>query len=483
MAKLKNLIKQLSDQDTEAIRKQLVDSGADKSAFLLMALRQRTQTDEQIMQDLDATPNAYYTLCSRLNQKIEEYLLQQLENPRADLLKKVATINDLVFTKNRTIILTTLKKLEKELLDYDLADELTIVYKHLRKIYLHSPEFYQYSQLYNRHVAYTLALDKAEVLLADYVKEFGFFLLSGGEEHKERLNLILQELHNTAQLYQSHRLNVCLTAAMVYHQLYVEPREIDLDQKDPLEERLESLEKIFSTYYLDPLYYYIKPLADLLRFEYCHRNKLYKTAEKHHEAIAERTGDLLMHLSSFAFPAQFLLSNLERSIRLNETAKLQLFNQQVFAHYEEYTESMPSHVIYLCYRALSCYYAENYADAARWLEKALEEADLRAFPVISLEIKSLLTLQYCCMRDYEQFEHVMNGLHRFIRMMGKENCTDVVTFIKMQKTAVSDAKREKPDKIRSLIAKFKRERETHPLSLYDYINLDEGFIKNLCYDE
>ncbi|MDZ7604780.1 MAG: hypothetical protein U5K79_04150 [Cyclobacteriaceae bacterium] len=41
---------------------------------------------------MDVNTNAYYTLRSRLNQKVEEYLLQQMENPRTDILKKVADI-------------------------------------------------------------------------------------------------------------------------------------------------------------------------------------------------------------------------------------------------------------------------------------------------------------------------------------------------------------------------------------------------------
>ncbi len=138
-------------------------------------MREKQQSDNKIMEELGVNTNAYYTLRSRLNQKIEEYLLQQMENPRTDILKKVANINEIIFTKKRAIAIATLKKLEKELLDYDLSNELTIVYKYLKKLHINSADYFNYSQLYNRHVAYTLAIDKAEDLLADYFKKYGNF--------------------------------------------------------------------------------------------------------------------------------------------------------------------------------------------------------------------------------------------------------------------------------------------------------------------
>ena len=111
MAKLKNIIKQLSEKDYRAIHSQLVESSADKSAYLLSSMRERQLSDNKIMDELEVNTNAYYTLRSRLNQKIEEYLLEQIESPRTDILKKVANINEVVFTNKRAIAVATLKKL------------------------------------------------------------------------------------------------------------------------------------------------------------------------------------------------------------------------------------------------------------------------------------------------------------------------------------------------------------------------------------
>jgi hypothetical protein len=190
MAKLKNIIKQLSDNDFQAIFDSLMESNADKSAYLLRSMREKHLSDNKIMEELEVNTNAYYTLRSRLNQKIEEYLLQQLESPRTDILKKVANINEIIFTKKKDIAIATLKKLEKELIDYDLSNELTVVYKSLKKLHINTPEQFTYSQLYNKHVAYMLAIDKAEELLAEYFKKYGQYTLSGEDMDKLELTLL-----------------------------------------------------------------------------------------------------------------------------------------------------------------------------------------------------------------------------------------------------------------------------------------------------
>ncbi|HNA11664.1 MAG TPA: hypothetical protein PKV24_05850, partial [Cyclobacteriaceae bacterium] len=225
MAKLKNIVKQLSEKDFKAIYDSLIESNAEKSAYLLKSLRERQLSDNKIMSELEVNANAYYTLRSRLNLKIEEYLMEQLESPRTDVLRKVANINEVLFTKKRTISIATLKKLEKELIDYDLANELTIIYKSLKKLNINSSDYFQYSQLYNRHVAYMLALDKAEDLLADYFKKYGSYLFTGDSTEKMGLTLLMKEMQNVANLYESHRLYVYRSCMVIFHRLFVEQDE------------------------------------------------------------------------------------------------------------------------------------------------------------------------------------------------------------------------------------------------------------------
>ena len=266
MAKLKNIIKQLSEKDFKEIYDSLMESNAEKSGYLLKALRERQLSDSKIMVELDVNANAYYTLRSRLNQKIEEHLLQQMESPRTDILRKVANLNEMLFTKKRTISIATLKKLEKELLDYDLASELTVVYKSLKKLHVNSPDYFTYSQLYNRHVAYMLAVDKAEDLLADYFKKYGSFYLTSDETEKLGLTLLMKEMQNVAKLYESHRLYIYQSLMLIYHRLFVETDDHLQQEGESIEDIFAHVQKIFETYNQDPLYFHLNLVFEFLRF-------------------------------------------------------------------------------------------------------------------------------------------------------------------------------------------------------------------------
>lgn len=304
MAKLKNIIKQLSKEDFENIYNSLIESSAEKSAYLLKFLYQNKLPDSKIMEELDVNSNAYYTLRSRLNQKIEEYLLEQIESPRTDLLKKVANITEVVFTKKRPIIIATLKKLEKELKDFDLSNELTIVYKTLKRLHVHQPEqYYNYSQLYNRHVAYMLSVDKAEMLITEYFKKYGDYFFTQDETDKLELTLMRKELLSTAKLYESHRLYVYKACVDIFHRLFVEAEESMDDE--PIEDMLQRASEVFSMYNVDPIYYHLQIVFEFLRLEYYNHYKVYRKVEDYFDEVNDSLSSLLTNYPLYTFPARF----------------------------------------------------------------------------------------------------------------------------------------------------------------------------------
>lgn len=479
MAKLKNIIKQLSDKDYQAIYNSLNESAAEKSASLLKSIREKNLGDNKIMEELGVNPNAYYTLRSRLNQKIEEYLLEQMENPRTDILKKVANINDIFFTKKRAIALATLKKLEKELIDYDLSSELTVVYKYLKRLHMNSPDQYGYSQLYNRHVAFMLATDKAEDILADYFKNYGEYFLTGDETSKLGLGYLLRELTNVSALHDSHRLYVYKSAVNIFHRLFVDNTESELDEnEEAIEDILKKVESYFSVYTLDSIYHHLTILFDYLKLEYYTHYQLYKKSEEFFDEVNDAVATLLMNYSTFTFSPQLLITKLRRSLRLKTEAQLEEENGHQFAEYEPNVMNVPSYITYVTYRALSCYYAGKYEEAAKWINNFLNEVSLKRFSLAQLEIKSILALQYCMMGDYDLFSQLMNSVQRQVRLMGKENIEHIVVFNKILKVATSEAKKQKEDKISALVKKF----NAANVKIYaptTLIRMDEKFISDL----
>ena len=482
MAKLKNIIKQLADKDFDAIYESLMESSADKSAYLLKSMRERQMSDNAIMEELNVNTNAYYTLRSRLNQKIEEYLLQQMESPRTDILKKVANINEVIFTKKRAIAVATLKKLEKELLDYDLSNELTVVYKWLKRLHVNTPEHFTYSQQYNKYVAYMLAVDKAEDLLSQYFKMYGHFLMSGDDVDKLALQLLSKEMKNVCALYSSHRLYVYQICLDIFHKLFVDNQDSYDDETEAVEDSLDKVQEIFSSYHLDSIYYHLKVVFEFLTLEYYNHYKVYRKAENYFEEVNEEVNMLLTSYSLYTFPSQFLLTKIKRHTRMNLESEMYEENEALFQDFQCSTTDIPLFVTYHIYRSLSCYYAKKYVEASKWLNNLLNEVSLKKYPRTQVEIKMLLALQYCLLNDFELFSQLVNSVQRQVRLMGKENFEHITILNKILKTSISESKKDKDKKIVYLVERFKATPKNGftPTTL---IKMDEKFVENLSEDE
>jgi|SRR6478735_7987217 len=476
MSKLKNIIKQLSEKDYAAIYDSLMQSNAEKSAYLLKYMREKQLSDAKVMEALEVNSNAYYTLRSRLNQKIEEYLLQQMESPRTTLIKKVATINEILFTKKNAIAIATLKKLEKELIDYDLSNELTIVYKTLKKLNINTTDHFMYSQLYNKHVAYMLALDKAEDLLAEYFKKYGNFLLSNNETDKLGLTILKQEMENVAKLYQSHRLYVYQSALNVFHRLYVEAD--NSEDAEPIETIFTKVQMIFDQYYMDAIYYHLILVFDYLRMEYYFRNNDVRQSEKYFEDVNESIATLVTNYNLYTFTPQALLTKLLRASRMNEEVNLYEENKKLFEDFEVDKNNTALYTIYITYRAISCYHSNRFDEAARMINNMLNDISLKKTPFTFLEIKLLLALQYCLMKEQDLFNQLINSIQRQVRLLGKEDCVHVMIFIKIMKISLNEAKKGKATKIQGQLSKLTKVMPVYYTPLR-YFKLDETLVTRL----
>ncbi len=478
MAKLKNIVKQLSESDYKLLYDYLLESNAEKSAYLLKALRERKLSDSKIMTELEVTPNAYYTLRSRLNIRIEEHLVQQMESPRTDILRKVANLNEVLFTKKRTISLTTLKKLEKELIDYDLASELTVIYKSLKKLNINSPDHFHYSQLYNRHVAYMLAVDKAEDLLVSYFKKYGNYYFTNDETERLGLILLLKEMQNVAKLYESHRLYVFQSCMLIFHRLFVEPDDHFQAEGESIEDVFAQVQKMFDTYHLDPLYYHLDLLFEFFKVEYYNHYKVYRQMEKHFEEVNDAAANLIVNYSSYTFSSRFLLTKLERHLRSGTEKEIATENESLFADIEPDLLDIPHHTVCMIYRALGFYYSERFEDAAKVLNSLLSDVSLKKYPFIQIEVKAILALQYCMLGDFELFNQYSSSVQRQIRLFGKDECNNVLLFLKILKIATSEAKKDKPKTIAAIILKFQSEAVQYFAPTF-FIKMDDKFISNL----
>jgi hypothetical protein len=263
----------------------------------------------------------------------------------------------------------------------------------------------------------------------------------------------------------------------VFHKLFVEKGENENDTES-IQDTFARVEKIFSTYNLDPLYYHLNLVFEFLRLEYFTYFRIYKEAEKYYEEINDATSNLLVNYPYYTFSSRFLILKLERALRTGTEAELYAENEGLFQDYEADVNDVPRVIIYATYRSMSCYYAGKYDEAAKILNNLINEVSLKPYPLIQMEVKALLALQYCLLKDFELFNQLSNSVQRQIRLIGKDACENVLLFLKMLKIAISEAKREKPAKINAIIPKFKSITVNYfaPTAL---VRMDEKFVDNL----
>jgi tetratricopeptide (TPR) repeat protein len=324
-----------------------------------------------------------------------------------------------------------------------------------------------------------LAVDKAEDLLAEYFKKYGLYTLGGTPTEKLELTLLHREMDNVCRLYQSHRLYVYQHSMSIFHRLFVEDEiESNQDDMEPIEDILANVEKIFLQYSLDSIYYHLKLVFEFLKLEYYTHYKVYKKAEKYFDEVNDAVSTLLTNYSLYTYPSQFLFTKVNRHMRSDTEHLMYEENDGLFQDFEIDTNDLPKYISYVTYRALSCYYANKYDEASKWINNLLNDLSLKRFPQAQLEVKLLLALQYCLLNDYELFSQLLNSIQRQIRILGKDNCERMLLFTKILKTSLYDSKNGKAAKIRSLVEKLAKTHEKG-FSITNYIKMDEGFINRL----
>lgn len=474
MSKLKNLIQQLSQEEFFHLYNNLLDSSADKSALLLKYLYEEKHTDNKMIELLGVNANAYYTLRSRLNQKVEEYLVQEVVSPRADLITKVASINEVVFTKSRILTIATLKKLEKDLLDYDLSNELTVVYKTLRSLHVGTEHNFFYSQQYNKHVAYMLSVDKAEYLLAEYFRKYGVYLFSNDADDKMALDLIHKEMKIVRKQYDSHRLYVYYAAMNIYHRFFVDTTEKPEDE--PIEDMLTKIQGFFDSYLMDNAYHHLRVVFAYLRFEYYTFYKINRQSDDLYPILTEEVTHLLSNYTLYTYPSRILYTIIERSLRLKIEKDLANTNSKLFAEFEVETDST-HYVNYMVYRALSFYFAGQYAESAKWLNKLIKKYPIKKSPIVVLEVRLLLGIQYALMKEEDLLAQLVSSIQRQSRIVPTgvmPHATAMLKILKLVSNGIDETSKPKLDALFVKLNKCEK-----PLFCpTNYTNFEEN-LKNL----
>lgn len=442
--KLHKIIYQLSPNDFSILSEQLKETKADKFSLLLNHYRKVKTSDEDLLKILDLKLPAFYTLKSRLFDKIQEFLYKNTTDTRIELLQNVANVEHLVYKTPRETAIGILKKLEEELIEHDMPNELITIYKALKQLHLHSDKYYDYLQLYNKHVAYYLAQDKAEEILSQFCKTLGDYYLNRNTDTLDLLVLYRKEMLNICKLYSSHHLQMYKNILLTHFALFC-PLESEMKEDFTIEEMLTESMSIINSHEHDRKYKHFKQIINFLYFEYYQQLNLQKNSIKYFEKITENS-DCLLLLNHCSFVYHFLISKIE--YYKNEKKENQLINEEeTFLHVPDIND-ITSYIIFHFSMAIAYFYGENYLAAIQTLNKLINEISFKNYSFAELEIKTLLATLNILSKRFDQADIIIRSISRKIADENDEiKYHSASTFLKLLKTSISIKNNEKLKKM------------------------------------
>src|SRR5690606_36806406 len=149
----------------------------------------------------------------------------------------------------------------------------------------------------------------------------------------------------------------------IFHRLYVEVDDNLNQDGEPIKDILDRVQKIYESYHLNDIYYHQNLVFEFLKLKYYNHTKVDLQAEKYYEEVNDAIANLMVNYSTYCFPAQFLISKIDRNIRLGIEHELYADNESLFMDFEVDTQDVPKHIIYVTYRALSYHYAYKLEEA------------------------------------------------------------------------------------------------------------------------
>lgn len=476
---LSKTIKKLTDEEYQQLLQEVSGKKKNKPFLVLETTRQREVEDSEMMDILQVNPSAYYTLKSRLNSKIAAILSKKVQNPIQTLMDEVSRVPAHLFGNNREFSVRALRELEKQLIEYDLNAELILVYKTLAQLHLYSEEYEVYETKFNKHVAFSLAVSKAEGLFFRFMKKLGVYQLNGMESDLEEVIMLKRELSNICELYDSHRLYVLYNIAHIYYLCNV-PHKLDgLKARElEMEAVLQKMSQIFESYPMDTFYQNIKCITDMLYFEYYVRTQNIVRADYYLQRIHQILPDLTeKHMMNF-FVVQFLRSKVMKYQVDGNIDQLQYYADKLEKYCDIDLNEEYHYISMKRYLAIVKFYQRDFQGAARKINELRNQVSLKHYLYTDIDSKLFQALQYCIMGDDSLCMQIISSLKRQIREQDAEY-ESARFLMKLLKTALKPADyRRKIKRISEMWTEFD-EMNKGSFPVISYVKVDENVIRRM----
>lgn len=430
MLKLKKTITHLEEELFLNIESSFQKNRADNFLFLFRSYRNGTIADADIAAHLQLNSNSFYVLKSRLYDKVQDFLSGDLHQNKEDIFKQLHKIPEMIFGSSREVSTAFLLKLEKDLQYFDMHNELLMVYSALKKISIHSDKYFHYSQLYNRHMAFSMSLEKSEEILGNFTRTLGQYNFSRSECHLETLKFLRKGINDHLALNQSRQIEVIRNLVEIQLDIFCDIAP----ENSSTEENLRQTEKILLDLPESSAYKSWLTILDYLFFEYFRKINDAKLSRLYFEKIDPRRKTLMLH-NTICFSSQYLLSRINYLQQTQATELLVEENDEDFLYDENDTHADISLAFY---KAIIRFYRKQYKEAAAILNNILNLHSLKDYFHISIEIKLCLAFIYILIREFELAENLLKNIQRKIKSEKSELYTNVLDLIRVFNTDIKN---------------------------------------------
>lgn len=422
MIKLKKIIHHLDGETYEKIESTLVKNKAENFLYLLRSYRTSDLKDQDIAKELGINTNSLYVLKSRLNDKIQEHLSGDIFTNKEEVLKQLHQIPEICYNSSREIATSFLQKLETDLLMYDMHNELLVVYSALKKIHTYSDKYFHYSQLYNRHAAFNLALEKCEEVLGNFNRTMGQYNFSRTPKLLETLNFLHKEVNDLFALNPSIQLEIIKNITEL--ELAVFTGSATNGEHDA-EQLLQATQKQIAQLPDSSPHKQWLPALDYLFFEYYRKTGQMRAASEYFKKVNESLPGLLLY-TPIVLTSKFLSSKINYMQETGKISELEVDEKILFDSDDKHTV-----VLVGIYKAMIAYHKGNYKEAAAKLNEIINTNSFKDYFHINTEVKLTLAFVYLQMKEYDLADNLLKNIYRKIKSDNLEGYTNVLDLIKV----------------------------------------------------
>ena len=481
MEELSKTIKKLSQEEYQKLLIEVTGNRKNKPYMVLEALRNEEVDEHALMSHLQVNRNTFYTLKSRLNYKIANLLSKKIDNPISALMEEVTRIPATLYGTNKSVAIKALIDLERQLIEYDLNNELITVYKNLARLYQNQPEEYQYyNNAYEQRVAFFLSLIKAEDLFYEFFRQMGIYKMTKEEGEFEKLKEILRKMTNILELYDSHRMYVMYNIIKIYfHCNDPEKRDGLKYMEMEIEDVLRKIKKLFDKYELDTFYQNIKHIPDFIHFEFYLKINNNVRADYYYQQIMPHIVDYARKPIMAPYITEILQSKVELFISENDLIGLERLYNSLAENYEVDTNEIYHFMAWKRFQAIIKFYRGDYSGAAKIINDLRTEVSLKPFPITDAELKLFQALQYSIIGEENMTLQLLSSIKRQVRALDEET-DEIELMVKLVKYAFKPTEfRRKMRHITEMWGKIK-ELTKRPDSVLWYLNLEDSLLRRMA---